>query len=254
MRSPLGSEAIVGVVGLLGAPQRRAGALVAADHQLLLGARDAVPELDAVADDAHHLVGAAGGPRRLAGARPHDAVHEAARRPVSGLAVPSLKPSRLRGAPGSLETGQEALDLPARRERAARRAHQVAQRVEQRLLAVGAQLHEHVAVALLGDERVVGEGRHRLQRARLARRQPVALVEERGAEGDRDGQAVGRHARAEDAGVGRRPLARRAEQGVVAARQPARALGERLERRGQLGARRRDRVERGEDRVRRRRA
>jgi hypothetical protein len=50
------------VVGFPGASERRAGALVAADHELLLLARHPVPELDAVADDAHDLVGAAGGP------------------------------------------------------------------------------------------------------------------------------------------------------------------------------------------------
>src|SRR4029453_3905998 len=80
----LGIGGVVRVVVLLGAPERRAGPLVAPDHELLLLARHAVPELDAVADDADHLVGAARGPRRLAGARPHDPVHDA---PVGGRRI-----------------------------------------------------------------------------------------------------------------------------------------------------------------------
>src|SRR4030095_208743 len=73
----LGTALVVRAVELLARAQRRARPLVAADHELLLGARDAVPELDAVADDAHHLVGAADRPGRLAGAAPdpRDALH-----------------------------------------------------------------------------------------------------------------------------------------------------------------------------------
>jgi hypothetical protein len=52
---------------------------------------------------------------------------------------------------------------------------------------VGAQLHQQVTVSELRVEVVVGERPHRLELGRLARRQPVAIVEQRGAEGDRDG-------------------------------------------------------------------
>ena len=65
--------------------------------------------------------------------------------------------------------------------------------------------------------------------------QPVPVVEQAGADADRDGQPAGRHVRAEHAGVGRRrgdaEVRRRAAGGEEAG-----AVGERAQQVGQLGA------------------
>jgi hypothetical protein len=79
----------------------------------------------------------------------------------------------------------------------------------------------------MGDLRVevvVGERPHRLELGRLARRQPVAAVEQRRAEGDRDGQIVGQHRRAEQVAVLGR-LARPGRRRSTAFGQECRALG-----------------------------
>ncbi len=85
---------------LLAAGQRRALGPVAPDQRLLLAQAGAVPRLDAHVDPAGHEVGAVGEPggRRR---RRRDAPRRTCRRSVRSstlrLAVPSLKPSRLRG-------------------------------------------------------------------------------------------------------------------------------------------------------------
>jgi hypothetical protein len=58
--------------GLVGAAvQRDSGDLVAADDLLLLGDRYPIPVVEVEADNADHLVGAAGGPGRLGRGRMH---------------------------------------------------------------------------------------------------------------------------------------------------------------------------------------
>ena len=90
----------VGLGELVAAGQRRALALVAADDRLLLAQRAAVPGLDVHVDPAGDEVGAAGASSRRRGSSP--AATQTCSSSASGssaltLAVPSLKPNRLRG-------------------------------------------------------------------------------------------------------------------------------------------------------------
>ena len=98
---------------------------------------------------------------------------------------------------------REAVDVPAQLQRAAYGAQQLAQGVHDRVALVGADLQQHVAVALRRIEVVDRERRHLDQLARALRGESVAFVEQRGAEGDRDGQHVGVVDRSEDSRVGR---------------------------------------------------
>ena len=69
---------------------------------------------------------------------------------------------------------------------------------------VGAQLDQQVAVQPGGLERVVGEGAHRRQLQRLAAARPYRSSNRLDPDGQRHGQPVGGHARAEHVAVGRR--------------------------------------------------
>src|SRR5262249_29827392 len=74
----LGVEGVAGGLGLVGATEWGAADGLAADRLLLLEHADAIPELDVLADRAHHHVAAAGRPGGLAGGRAHpdELVHE----------------------------------------------------------------------------------------------------------------------------------------------------------------------------------
>src|SRR5262249_37275302 len=118
---------VVGVVELALLAQRRPVRLFAADHQLLLAARDAVPALDPVADDANDLVGAAARPGRLLATGPDELRH---RRLVFDVRIggPVLESEQVApGARFALWGGQEPFNLPARPEDSARRAGYVAE-------------------------------------------------------------------------------------------------------------------------------
>src|ERR1700740_2047615 len=72
---------IVGIVGQIVfvlKAERRTARLVAANNGLLFAERGAIPALAQIADNAHHLVGAARRPGWLVGLRlhPHDAIHQ----------------------------------------------------------------------------------------------------------------------------------------------------------------------------------
>src|SRR5262249_37426907 len=123
---PLRIGLVFGVVELALLAERRPGGLVPADHQLLLAARDPVPELDPVADYAGHLIGAAAGPARLLAPGPDELAH---RLIVGDIRIRGsvLEAEQVAaGAALAAGRGQKALDLPARSQDAAGRAREVA--------------------------------------------------------------------------------------------------------------------------------
>ena len=105
------------------------------------------------------------------------------------FAVPSLKPIRLRGvACARLVVGRasEAELRPADGHRAAADPREVAHGVEGDLRVVRAGLDAEVAVAARRVELVAGQGGQVRQRGRPVRREAEAVVEEPGAEAERD--------------------------------------------------------------------
>ena len=129
------------------------------------------------------------------------------------LAVPSLKPIRLRGVSWLrlVRRGAAEAELgPAHRHRAAADPGQVADRVEGDLGIVGAGLDADVAAAFERGQLVAGQRRDRLQRRRALRRQPEpAAFEQAGAEAEGDGQVGGQQADRLAGVVGRRQQHRR---------------------------------------------
>ena len=112
---------------------------------------------------------------------------------ASGLAVPSLKPSRLRlcvwPTRGLRVRPGERLQHPVQHQPGPGAPHSPAQRVQADVRLLALQHQQQVAVAALRVEPVVGQERHGDQLPRLARGQPVPGVEERGADGQRGDQA-----------------------------------------------------------------
>ena len=163
----VGVGRVVGDVGLDLAVERGAGRLAPADQRLLLGEAGAVPELDEHPDDAHDVVAAADGPRRLAvaGADPHVALH-ARRRRWSRLAVPSMNPIRLRTpAPRPAPASARCAGCSRRASSAATSVapggpHQLAQGEQVEVLVVAADREQQVAVRAGRVEPVVGQERH----------------------------------------------------------------------------------------------
>ena len=229
--------------------ERRARDAVAADHLLLLEHPDAIPELDVHADRADDQVRAAGGPRRLAAAAldPDQLIHHGG---VGDVGVRGPVAEREQVAPVVLDGRSplrrlEAVDRPAHHEPPIDRAHQLAERVHDRVALTRADLQEDVAAGPRRVELVVGERGHRGQLARARRSQPVSPVEQRPAERDRDRQRVGAVDRPEDARVGRRVVDLLDTDGVALREEP-RLHRERLERLEQDLPVRRDAVERHE--------
>ena len=124
--------------------QRRTGQLVPADRLLLEVDVGAVPVLQRHADAAHDEIAAAAHPVRTFGIHPDDLVDV-----FSGVWVPSLKPSRLRGVPPSGGTRQETGLRPADLRRAARQTGKLAYRMERHLRIVGAGLDRQIAAGSL---------------------------------------------------------------------------------------------------------
>jgi hypothetical protein len=197
---------IVRVLELGGPSQRRAGHAVAADHLLLLEHPDPVPELDVLADRADDHVGPARRERGLVGVGPDELSHQRwiGHVGVGGAVAEGEQVARgrvrIRVAPGGLERIQR----PPWRERTRHHPHQLARRVHDRVALAGADLHQQVAVGPAGVEAIERERAHRGQVARLLRCQPVAVIEQRRAERERDRQRIGRGVASEDAGVRRR--------------------------------------------------
>jgi hypothetical protein len=111
----------------------------------------------------------------------------------------------------------------------------VAQRVQDGVLAVGADLQGQVAVTLGRLQVVVGEGLHRGQAAGLGLSEGVAVVEQGRADADRDGEAVCRDVRAEAAVVGGRGADAEVG-GGAAGGEEAGAAGDRLQQVDQFAA------------------
>ena len=210
---PSGSRGVVGYRMLpRPAVERRAAVLAAADDVFLLLQRRAVPALHEIADDAHHLVGAADRPLRLALALPgpDDALHQ---RRIAGIGIggavaeaEEVAGARRRAVGHRMHHRHVALLLPAQHHGFRHGLQDVAQRMDVGVLRVRAELQHQVAVAEVGLERVVREFGHPFELARLQRLQPRAVVEERRAERHRDRQVVRLDLRPEDAGIGRRQL------------------------------------------------
>ena len=228
----------------------RAADLLAPHDVLLLGERRAVPELHEHADHAHHVVRAAHGPGRLAVAAGHPdvAVHgRAGARVEVGRAVDEAHQvaRRAGGAGGGAAAAGEAVEHPAQHQGAAGAAHELAQREEHRVGVLGLDAQQQVAVAALGVQAVVRARKGMVdQLARAARGEPVALVEQRRADADDDGEVVRRRVRPEQAGVGRRVggVARLGRPALHEAGDLVRELAHQL---GQLGAVAREHGERG---------
>jgi hypothetical protein len=121
---------------------------------------------------------------------------------------------------------------------------QLAQGVQDGVTVAGAELHQQVAVAAVGVEVVVGEGRHGAQPSRADPAEAVAPVEQGGAEGHGHGEAVGLEHRPEDAGVGRRRV-RAARGRRLTHHQALGTAGDDLQRVGQAVAGLGEHVERG---------
>ncbi len=211
-RDPLapGIACVVGLVELVVPVERRTARAAAADHRLLLVERDAVPELDEHADDARDLVRAAGRPAGFGrpGLQPDEAGHLAR---VGRVRVrdPVLEAQQVARRPGRPRRALEAVDAPARLHRAARVLGQVAQRVQDRVGVVRADLDAEVAAALGRVQVVVREARH------LASGPPVAATRARSAR--RRGCCRGR-ARTRPAATAARGRARRCRRAARPAR------------------------------------
>ena len=239
-------ERVVGPGELAVAVERGAAVPAPADHVLLLLDADPVPELDEHPDQPDDLVAAVRGPGRLAGrARldPDQPVHLRGQLGVRvGDAVHEAHQVARRGARRAGRAG-EPVDPPHRLHAAAGVPGDVAQRVQHGVGAARGQLQAQVAAALGRVQVVVGERGHRGQPGRLARGQPVAVVEQRGADADRDGQAVRDHGRPEHPGVRRRRADALRRRGAARGQEPG-PVGDGAQQVGQLAAAVRGDVER----------
>ncbi len=137
--------------------------------------------------------------------------------------------------PGRPGRAGESVDPPHRLHAAAGVPRDVAQRVQHGVGAARGQLQAQVPAALSRVQVVVGERGHRGQQGRLAPSQAVAVVEQRGAHPDRDGQPVRDHGRAEHPGVRRRGAGARGRRGAARGQEPGPA-GQRAQQLGQLTA------------------
>ena len=140
-----------------------------------------------------------------------------------------MNPSRLRGTvPARPGRAGEPVDAPPRLHAAPGVPGDVAQRVQDGVRVTRAELDYQVAAALRRVKVVVGERAHRRELGGQLRGQPVALVEERGSDADRHGQAVRHHGRPEHAGVGRRRPDADRRRGAARGQEPG-PCGDRLE-------------------------
>ena len=185
---------VVGRVDLLVAVQRRAGVAAPADHVLLLGDADPVPELDEHPDQPDDLVAAAARSRparRRARLRPRPGWSSSSASVTSGLAMPSLKPMQVaRACPaGPRRAGKPSIRhrtcMPPRVCRAMSRSA-CSDRV--RLSAHSCRLRS--PWHWRGRGRRWGTAASASGCAGLRAGQAVAVVEQRGADADRDGEAV----------------------------------------------------------------
>ena len=162
-------------------PQRRTGVLVATKDRLLLLERRPIPELHVKLDNSRRLIAAAHGPGRLVliGCHPHYLIHQRAvvARRVSGAV---LKPQQVDGGlfafAARRAVGDKPFPLPAHAQQIRRMFDDITQGVDHRILSIGADLQQQVAMAQRGIQRIVGEAGHRLQLFRRFIRETKALI------------------------------------------------------------------------------
>ena len=188
---------VVRVVELVRRRQRRTAVAPATDHVLLLVQIDAIPELDEHPDHAHDVIAAAVDPVRSRPARPRpDEARPSPRRPGRRVCRAVLEAHQVARRAGRPRRRDEPVLAPAHLHPAAGGAGDLAHRVGDGVRVVGADLQQQVAVAHLAAQRVVREVLHRAQPGRLGGGQAVAVVEQRGPDRERHGEAVGDHRRA----------------------------------------------------------
>ncbi len=203
--------AVIRHLGFFVAVHRRARRFDAADDAFLFLQRCAVPALDEVADDPHGLIAAIGGPGRFvfAGLHPDNLVHGlvvvgiGVGRTVTKAQEVTRALRRLARLGGGLWR-YAAFLFPAHQQQVRQVLHDVAQGVDIGVWRVGGKLQAQVAVALRRFQRVIGEADHADQALGFDGAEAEALIEERLADGDGDGQVIRCHDRAENAGVGGR--------------------------------------------------
>ncbi len=100
--------------------------------------------------------------------------------------------------------GDKAFTSPAYPQQIGSIFNDIAQRVDYRVLGIGADLQQQIAVALGGIKRIVGKARHGLQLFRLQRLQAKTFVKQRYAHRNRNGQVIRRDLRAQNTGIHRR--------------------------------------------------
>lgn len=86
--------------------------------------------------------------------------------------------------------GDKPFPLPAHAEQIRRMFDDIAQGVDHRILSIGADLQQQVAMAQGGIQRIIGEASHRLQFSRHFIRETKALIKQRMADRDGDGQVI----------------------------------------------------------------
>ncbi len=231
---------VVGRVELAVAVERRAAVAPPAEHRLLLVDRHAVPEFDQHPDQPDYHVGPVGGPGRLGRVVHPDQVGRGRAGRVGGAVLEAEQVPR---RAGRTRRRVVALHLPGQLHAAAGVLGDVPDRVVDRVRVVGAELQQQVAAEPGGLERVVGEGVIGVSLLGLTAGETVAVVEQRRADRQRRGQAVGRDHRAEHVAVRRRLADPEVGRGPAGGEEPG-AGGDRLHQVGQLGLARRRRVER----------
>ena len=180
--------------------------LITTEDRLLLFQRRAVPELHVELNNPHRLIAAAHRPCRfiLVGSDPHHLLHERAIVAVRvGRAV--LEAQQVHRGLFSLAAGgvirDKTFPLPAHAQQIRRVLDDVAQGVDHRVLGVGADLQEQVAVTKGGIQGIIREARHFLQRFRLLFCQPVARVKQRFSQRNGYGQVIRGNEWPQNAGV-----------------------------------------------------
>ena len=192
------------------AVHRRATVTATAEDRLLLLQRRAVPALDKVADQPHRLIAAVVRPGRLVvvPVHPDQLLHQGAvicwR--VGGAIAKAEKIARALGlAVGARRHHRHTtLLLPAHHQQAGGVLDDVAQRVNGGAFTIGAELQRDIAVATRGVQRVIRKRCHTLQLPRLDLSQAKALIKQRGADRQRNGQPIRVDGRAKNARVDRR--------------------------------------------------
>ena len=148
--------------------QRRAAVLIAPKNGLLLFQRGAIPELHMELDDTRRLIAAAGCPRRLAliGGHPYHFIHQrliGTDRVRCAVFKAQQVNRRLFAFTPRGAIGNKPFTLPADAEQIRRMFNHIAQRMDNRILSIGTDLQQQIAMTERRIQRIVGEAGHFLQ-------------------------------------------------------------------------------------------